>query len=181
MKMKYQNNILQKTNKRGDIMSLIVVVVIIFVFAIIGVVFTKVFKDSIEELNKTPEFQDSSNIQHAFNTASEGTKYLDYAFIFLFFALSIGLIISSIYIKTHPAFFVVFLIGWLIAIVLAAVFANVYVEVTNQTELQETSSLFKYTTNMIQILPMLIFVVGLIVAVILYGKAKNPSQGDIAV
>ena len=143
------------------------------VVALFGIVFTKAFKDVSTELSEQPSINQSARAVNALEKASKGTKYLDYLFLFLFIGMTLGLIISSLFIKVHPAFFVLFLIGWFVVVALSAIFANIYTEVTNQSELAPTAATFSYTNMLMPKLPWLMFVVGLITIIVIYGKARS--------
>lgn len=160
-------------NKRGDIPSLIIsLIVILFAVGIGGMLFAKVFTAVTSEMKVMPEF--SNNTRDTI-TAVEGKTipFLDYLFFFSFVAITIGLIISSIYIDVHPALTVIFIIALIIAVVLAGIFANAFVEVGEDSEVVSTYNQFTLTKIIITNMPLLVFIVGLIVVIILYGKGRG--------
>jgi hypothetical protein len=164
------------TNKKGDATSLIIsLIIVVFVLALISIPFSKIFIEVLDQLEEQPEFSNNS-ISTMQNVEDKTIPFLDYLIMFSFVSIMIGLIISSIYIDTHPALFVVFIVVLIFAITLSGVFANVINEVGSDPQLSSTYDQFTYTGLMIEHFPILIFVVGLIVAIVLYGKSKSGGQ-----
>lgn len=162
-------------DKKGDAISLIIsLVIIIFVLIIISLFFSKFFLAVVSEMKTQDHFQNNTAAQESFTAVEQKTiPFLDYLIMFSFISIIIGLIISSIYIDTHPAFFVVFIIILIFAIILAGIFSNVMNEIGSTSELSSTYSQFKFTSLIINHFPLMIFVVGMIVAIVLYGKSRG--------
>lgn len=159
-------------NKKADIPSLIIsLIVILFAVGIGGILFAKVFIMVTSELKVMPQFSNKT-ISTITTVESKTIPLLDYLFFFSFIAITLGLIISSIYIDVHPALIIIFLIALVIAIVLAGIFTNAFVQVGEDTEIISTYNQFTLTKVIITHLPLLVFVVGLIVVIVLYGKGK---------
>jgi hypothetical protein len=159
--------------KSADIPSLIIsLIVILFAVGIGGILFAKVFLAVTSEMKAMPEFSNTTteNIEYV---EAKTIPFLDYLFFFSFVAITIGLIISSIYIDVHPALMVIFIIALVVAVVLAGIFANAFVEIGEETEILSTYNQFVLTQIIITHLPLLVFVVGLVVIIILYGKSRG--------
>jgi hypothetical protein len=160
-------------NKKADIPSLIIgLIVILFVVGIGGILFSKVFLLVTEEMKTNPEFKNIT-IENIEYVEGKTIPFFDYLFFFSFVAISIGLIISSIYIDVHPALLIIFLISLIIVIVLAGIFANVFVEIGEEPEIISTYNQFTLTKIIITHFPLLIFVIGLIVVIVLFGKGRG--------
>ena len=150
--------------------SLIVsLIVIIFAIGIGGLLFSKVFIDTSNTMQNMPQFSNRT-IQNLEFVEGKTIPFLDYLFFFSFIATAIGLILSSIFINTHPAFTIIFIIGLVIAVVLAGIFANVYMQIGENPELASTYDQFTLTKALMNHFPLIVFVVGLIVIIVLYGK-----------
>lgn len=162
-------------NKKGDLPSILIsLIVILFVIGFISIVFSKIFLDALGELKEQPEF--SNNTIDTITSVEEKTiPFLDYLFFFSFIAISIGLIISSVYIDTHPAIAIIFIISLIIAVVIGGIFANAFVEIGEQSELATTYNSFTLTKVLINHFPLLIFIIGLIVTIILFSKRGGSS------
>ena len=166
-------------NKRGDFQSMMIMIAVVIALAIGAIIFSKVF------LMVTGELKNSDTIDFDNDTISiiEGVEtktipLLDFFIFFSLVALMIGLIISSIYIDVHPAITIIFVVVLIVGIFLAGVFSNVFYDVTNEPELVDTAAQFTMTNLILgEHFPIIIFVIGIIVIVILYGKSKGQSQG----
>jgi len=149
---------MKKMNKKGDASSLIIsLVVILFVIGIVSLLFSKVFTETSDALQSNPQFSNRT-IQNLEMVESKTIPFLDYLFFFSFIAISLGLIISSIVL--------------VVAIILAGLFANIYTDIGENSELSSTYDQFTLTKALMNHFPLIVFVIGLIVTIILYGKTK---------
>jgi len=167
-------------NKKGDIQSIIIAIVIVFIGVIIVIIFSKGLLEMVDELQSEPEFANNTNAMTALNVVEDNTIYwFDFAIFFILISLILGLIISSLFIDTHPALAIIFFIVLIIAVFLAGQFSNIYAEITQDSEIAATAEQFT-KTNLImgEHFPVIIFVVGIIVILILYGKSKRGGLGS---
>jgi hypothetical protein len=162
-------------NKRGDIPSLIIGLVVIgFVIAVIALISGKFIPELTSALKSNDMIaanNDSVAVLDKIETSS--IPWLDYFFFFTFIATLIGLIISSLFIDTHPAFMIIFVILFVIAIIFGGIFANTYNSIGESTPLSATYAQFTKTQLIMSNLPLILFVSGLLVIIILYGKSKG--------
>lgn len=163
--------------KKGDMPSLIIgLIIILFAVGVSAILFSKIFLSVTEELKKQPEF--SNNTKETIESVETKTvPFLDYLFFFSFVAILIGLIISSIYIDVHPALTIIFVIILIVAIILAGIFANAFVEIGEEDEIAGTYNQFKLTKSIVNNLPLIILISGIIVILILYGKSRSYGMG----
>lgn len=161
-----------KMNKKGDFQSLIIMIAIVFILALAVIIFSKVFLLFTSELKDTGEFSNRS-IEKIEIVEDNTIPLLDFFIFFTLISLMIGLIISSIYIDTHPALTIIFLIAIIIAVFIAGQLANVYTDIVGHSELASTASEFVYTDALFSNFAMVILVVGIIIAIILFGKTRK--------
>lgn len=163
-------------NKRGDITTIVIAIAVIFGLALGSIFFSHIFLDILGELKTMDGF--SNNTLDTITTVEDKTiPLLDFFIFFVLFAVSIGLIIASIYIDVHPALIVVFIIALIVAILLAGQFANVFEEVTSQSTISATADSFSMTNIVLgSYFPLIILVIGIIVIIILYGKSRNVGE-----
>ncbi|MHA1873344.1 MAG: hypothetical protein ACTSVB_04450 [Candidatus Heimdallarchaeaceae archaeon] len=165
-------------NKKGDFASIVIALVIIFVFAVTSIVFSHAFLKAVSNL-KMQEGLSNSSISVIETVEDRTIPLLDYAVFFIMIALFIGLIISSIYVRVHPAWLVAFLIALIIVIVLAGQFTNIFDAISSNDELSSTASNFTLTnlimkkTGGVPVLPTIFLVLGVIIVVVLYGKSRS--------
>lgn len=164
-------------NKKADLPSLLIIgVVIFFGFSIIAVFFAHVFNDAINELKDSGQFSNNT-VQIMDKVQTQTIPLLDFMMMFMFFASIIGLIISSVFIRTSPVIMGVFIILLIIVIILAAQFSNIYDDIRQTEEISSTASQFSKTNIILgQYFPLLIFFAGIIVIVILYSKSRYPGE-----
>lgn len=163
--------------KKGDMPSILVGITVLFVIALSVIFFSHAFVNVLEEMSNQSRINESNETLEIISQVKVKTiPYLDYFFFFSFFAIIIGLIVSAVYIDVNPVFFIVFLIMFIIAIVLGGLYANTFAEVIAEEEIAGTANRFTLTTTIMNIYPVLIFAVGLIVIVILYGKSRRGGE-----
>jgi hypothetical protein len=160
-------------NKRGDLSSLIILVVIIFGLAIGAVLGGHILLSIFGEFRNQPEFQNTTAGDTVEDVEGKTIGYLDFFIFFLLIAMIIGIIVSATMIDTHPVILIVFIVGMFITIFLAGILANVYYDVTTEEALLTTSSQFSMTNLILgSHFPIIMFVVAIITIIILYGKSK---------
>lgn len=172
---KLQLRKLQK-DKKGDFTSLVVMITIVFGLALALIIFSKVFLTITDQLKDTDKFSDRTIA--SIETVEDSTiPLLDFFIFFSLISLMIGLIISSIYIDTHPAFTVIFLIALIVAVFISGQLANIYSEVTGDALLTSTAEQFAYTNLILgEHFPMIILVLGIIIVIVLFGKSKRVGE-----
>lgn len=164
-----------KMNKKADFTSLVIGIAIVFGLALALIIFSRVFLAVTEELKGTGRFSDRTT--ETIETVEDNTiPLLDFFIFFSLIALMIGLIISSIYIDTHPALTIIFLIALIVAVFIAGQLANVYTEVVEDSAIASTAAEFEYTNLIFQNFPLVIFVLGIIIVIVLYGKSRKVSE-----
>lgn len=167
------NKLLHK-NKKGDIQSIIILITIVFAIAIGGIAFSKVFITITDEMVQTPEIATHNNtVQTIQEVQGKTIPLMDFFIFFSLISLMIGIIISAIYVDTTPALLIIFIVAFIVAIFLGGMFANVFDEFTSDSVISDIAQEFTMTNLILgSHFPIIIFVLGVIVVVILYGKSK---------
>ena len=163
-------------NNRGDMSSLVIMIAIVFALALALIIFSKVFLAVTSELKDTGVFSNRSIT--SIETVEDNTiPLLDFFIFFSLVSLMIGLIISSIYIDTHPAMTVIFFIALIIAVFISGQLANIYGELAGNAELSSTADQFTYTSLILgEHFPMIVLVLGIIIVIVLFGKSRRVSD-----
>jgi hypothetical protein len=164
-----------KKNKRGDISSLIIgLVVLIFAIGLISVMFSKFFLELTDIIKQEESIANNTNAMETISVVEENTiPWLDTFFLFCFVSTIIGIIVSSIYIDVHPALMIIFIIILLVAVVFAGIFSNVFGEIGEEDSVVDTYNEFVAMKAIMSNLPLILFVTGIIVVFILYGKGRG--------
>ena len=165
-------------NKKADMASIFVYgFLILFGLAIGGMIMSKMITDVTDNLS-TVEDLSNDTAQVAITKAHDRAPvYLDYLFLIAFVAGVLGLVISSIFVDSHPAFFVAFFVMLVIGGILGNIFSNIVTEVGESTSLSSTWSNFTFTSWIMNNFVFIIIVVSIIVAIILYNKWQGGSAG----
>lgn len=163
--------------KRGAIFQIMFLMIIIFITAIVGLLFyTLSF-----EITKT---YDQSGIFDNTPIAKEKNLYMqsvaryttDETVLFLFIAMIIALIIAAAKTKFSPLVIFLFILVLLIAILNASGMVNIYQGLATSPVLSETSGHLTFTNIIFgKYLPLIICVLGALIMIIMYSK----SGGDI--
>lgn len=104
-------------------------------------------------------------------------RVFDTLALFLVFGIGIAAIISGFYVRSHPAFFIVAIILQLIVVMLSSVFSNIYMSIATHPDVATAANEFPMILLIFQNLPLIILVMGFVVAVIIYGKSASTPFG----
>lgn len=163
-------------NRRGDVISLIIsLVVIFFVIALVAVIISKPLKQTLSTFSQIEGMPESA-VEATNFVEAQTIPWLDYLILFSFIAISIGLIISSIYLNVPSAFTIILIILMLVAVVLSGVFSNVMAEVGANSDIVDTYNQFTFTKAIFTSFPIMVFIIGLIVILVL---GRNKSEGGV--
>jgi len=165
-------------SKRGDIKIVFIIIVLIFMGAIVSVIFHYVFNKMSplvgEKLEDVPmglgiNVTGSGGV---LGRAERATNALDYVFIFIFAGSLFGIIVTSFLVRTHPVFFVAYFIIAAIAILVAVPLSNAYEEFEQVSTLSETFTHFRMTSHAMRNLPLYTMITIVISIVVIYAKRQ---------
>ena len=106
--------------------------------------------------------------QDILNTADTIFTMYDYAFVVMITSAGIGIVISSMFIKTHPVFFILSLLLLIIIIPIAAIFSNVFNYTAINKELISSANSYPMMLLIMNNLPLIIAIFGILVMAGLY-------------
>jgi ammonia channel protein AmtB len=163
--------------KKGDIFQILIVLIIIFALALIGfltlTITTRVntFWDDSGLLNETAVGTEAINKMQ--DTAPKTT---DYAILFLFIGMNIGIIISAVRTNFSPVTIILFIFLTFISIMIAAGMVNMYQGLAQSPSVSDIGESLTFTNFLFsKYLPLIICVVSALVMLLMWGK----SGGDI--
>lgn len=123
-------------NNRGSIFDVVLIVIVVFLFAVgglLGLYVLTEFNDKLETVadgkyNNTQALNTSKDVADVFNV-------MDNSFPLLFIGANLAVLFLSFMVKSHP-FFLIFMILMLAGMVfIAAIFSNTYYELSHSTHL----------------------------------------------
>ncbi len=163
---------LRKTEKRGQIQQiaffLVLVFTIIFTLLISKYILVQ-FNDALEEddLHTTESRQALVDMDVAFPT-------FDNMILFVLVVLSIGLIVTSFFIPTHPIFMVINIFGIFFLAFLGMLLSNLYKDIIDEsTELASVYSTFPKLNFAMNQLPWIAVILVFIVTIVQYSKFRE--------
>ena len=159
-------------NKKGSIVDLVMIGILLFFFAIfvlIGLKVTNEFKTQLPSI----EGVDSTTSGYINSTATNFTNVIDKSFFFFAMFLAIVTLILASLVRVHPIFIIFYFIGLILIIFLCGIFSNVYTDMANSTQLQSTANDLPLITFMMTWLPMFVGTFGIILMIIMYKLWQN--------
>ena len=161
-------------SKKGQLTDLLLLPIIIFVTAVSLFFIYFVWQNIQGELSTN--LQDDNPDAPAFlEKVSGGLSLFDNLFPLFLVGNIIFLVISAFFIRSYPFFFIIAIIFFVIAIFISIVIANVHQEiVVYNDEFQEYTSEWDTSSWIINRMPIIVVVVGVIVAIALFSKPSTP-------
>jgi len=150
-----------------DIITVLVVVLTLAVSAILGGFILSKFQ-STGVFNSSPQAQQIIN-----QNANVFPSLFDSIIGFSIIGLSLVVILSAFYIQSQPAFFVGGVIFLIILVVLSSFLGNAYYKFASSTVLNSYANNFPITYWLFENLPLISLVIGIILAVVMYGKTSS--------
>lgn len=103
----------------------------------------------------------------------------DYGVLLLAVGASLFSIISAYYVRSHPIFFIFSMIMLSIVIMFSAVVTNVLYAFVTATPIVVIANSFPYSVILITNLPLFSLIVGILIAIAMYGKSDDQPGGGI--
>ena len=164
-------------SKKGSILDIIYIAVIIFGLAIAGV-FVKLITDKMNDtippqLNNTNEA--AAGVTSQVFTGFSGM--IDWITFAIFIGMMIALVITSFMFDSHPVFFFIFLFLSIFIFLLSAIFSNVYQTMEANPELNSTIASMPKQTFILNYYPYILLVTIALSVIIIYGKSRVQRGG----
>ncbi len=160
-------------NKKGSIMDLFLLIIIAFITIVLFAVFIFGMGIITDKITTVPQTDFSLvNISEAgqatFGNLNDAIQFLTVIAFTIIIGLSLSILVSNIFIRSHPFFYVLYVIIVIIAIVFSAIVSNAYEELLTGTELSATFQLFTGANFIMANLPVWITVIGIFGAIFLF-------------
>ena len=165
-----------RRNKKGSLQDVIMIGAILLFFGIILLIGSKVtgeWNDAIQLRTDIP-----ANAKTATQTLSDHYGgAMDYGFLLLAVGLGIATLILAALVRIHPVFIPLFFIGLVMVVVLAAVMSNIYQEMAEQTELTTYADELVFTSHILEFLPLIVGVFGILLMIVMYKLWSVGNEG----
>ena len=164
-------------NKKGDAMSILIFLAVMFVSIVSLIFLTKVFQGVTTTLKSAEIIQENAKAMEKITQVETGfVPWMGGGLVFIFFGSIFGIIVSSFFIDTHPGFFIFFLIITIVAIVLAGIFANIITEIGEMSDLSAVWAQYPGIQVIVNNLPLIVLITSAIVGIILFSKSGGSNS-----
>lgn len=163
--------------KKGDVFQILIVLIIIFALSLVGflalTISTRVntFWDESGLLNET-----ATGTQAIDTLQDTAPKTTDYAILFAFIGMNIGVVIAAVRTKFSATTIILFIFLTMISIMISAGLVNMYQGLATTPSVSDIGESLTFTNFLFsKYLPLIICVLSAFVMLIMYGK----QGGDI--
>jgi flagellar biosynthesis protein FlhB len=165
-----KNGFFRGSKKGNAVVDTILVIVFLFGFAIFSVTGYVIYSNIQSDLVTSVDNQEAKDLANDLNT--NYPLWFDGAFIMAFVLLWLFVLGASLFVDTHPMFFVLAILMFVFVIVVAAVLSNSFEEIGDEQEYQAIQSDFAKTfyimDHLVEFTMAIIFSIG----GVLYGKSR---------
>lgn len=157
-----------RNNKKGSIVDILFLALVLAVFAIVVLVGLKIATEIRDRINLDTEIFNTQSIDSANLLVTKYENTMDNTF--LFFAIFMGLVslILAALVRIHPIFIPLYLIGLIIVIFMSGIFSNIYQEIASNPSLSETAASLTFIHHLMVALPIIVGVFGTLLMIITY-------------
>lgn len=156
-------------NKKGSIQDLITIGIILVAFAMAILIMYKISSEILDEFESDDRVSSNANAISSYTQInSMYPNVIDNSFLFLAIGLGIVALMLAMMVRVHPVFIVFFIIVLVIIIFVSGVLSNIYLEMANTAELNSVAAELTYTTHIIGKLPIIIGILGFLLAAVMY-------------
>jgi hypothetical protein len=154
--------------------DILVALLILFVFAISSILGFVVYERFV--IAASPVL-DQPTAQAILTTGETMVLAFDFAFLLLFLGLVMLLVLSAIFIRTHPAFFFISIMLLGLYIVIAAPLANSYIEFSEADAISAAVTNFPIIDFVMNNMPLFTLFMGAVFILALYAKGGSIDAG----
>jgi len=168
-----RRNLILSGNKKGNVaIDLIVIIIILFTMVISTIIGYTLYEGIYPDLiNQSTGNAEAIKVTEDIHT--NYPAYMDGAFLLAFVLLYIFVLVSSWALNTHPLFFIFTIILLTFVLVFGAIISNSFEEIVGEGDFGMVSVNFPYSSFILNNLVETILVIGVSVALVLYGKSAT--------
>jgi len=167
--------------KKGDLPDMLIFLITIFVFAIGLMIMAFVIPEVSDGLNTAGLNGTSGGATSIDNLTELGVNGMQKGFLFLFFGLIMGLMITSFMVRSHPIFIFLYIIFLGLTAFIGTFIGNAFEQVATSPALASTAASQGLITVIMQNIVMITVIVGALSMIIIFAKFRGgPSGGGSA-
>lgn len=176
--------LISKKNKKGSFVDLFIFIIFAFILVVvIGFVLYifDVAEDGLHDAMDDMTFGDGTTntsdvIDVSVGATTTSLTALYWLSVLIIFGMILGIFIGSYMVTTKPVFFVPYLFIWIIAIIVAVPISNTYETLSATPELASTYAKFVGSNFILNHLPMIVAIVGLVGAIIMFTRMGRKEE-----
>lgn len=169
--------LLQSNNKKGSIQDVFLIAIMLFIFAVFFV-FVFIIQSKIDTA-MSPAFENVS-VGSSIGITTISTVFstgLNFMYLSIFFALLIGTLIMAYMTPTNPIFYLLAIILFIGLMIVSVVLSNTWQTIAGaNTDTVDAVSHLSFANYLLNNLPIVMLVVGLLIAIVLFAR-NNSSPG----
>ena len=163
--------------KKGLATGIIALVLFMFVFALMSLLALTLWDNFEAGINSIDNSTIDQTVKDQIHTLRSKLLWGDTLFVFMFIALLISYLISSVTIPTdNPEYLFVFMILLILTCVVAMIISNSWAYMIAQPDFVTAATELPFTTYFIKYYPIFTFLIGVIGAAIFYGRRNKESS-----
>jgi hypothetical protein len=166
-----------KLNKKGSIQDLVFVGIIVLFFAVVVLIGFKVVSEFNSEIQSNSAIAQFDTGSHARAASTELTGHytgvIDNTFLFFAIGLALATLMLAVMVRIHPIFIPFYFIGLVLIIFFSGIFSNIYQEMAATTQLATQADQLIFISNILEFLPFIVGIFGIILMVIMYKTWKD--------
>lgn len=160
-------------NKRKGqtILDMIIVIIILFAFALTIVFSNYILDDVNDDIQADPDIAvEAKSDLNNFNT--NFPQFMDNAFVLFLALMWVALIVTSFLVDTHPIFFILTVVLLVFVFIIGMIISNTYQDIAADEDITTSANQFPQMTWVFENFLLIIISMGMTSALALYAKAK---------
>ena len=158
---------LRKRNKRGSLLDIMFIMIVILVFAVIILITFKITSSINDMVADIPGITaEATASTQAITDHYSGV--VDNSFLLLTMGLGIASLALAALVRVHPIFIPIFIIALIGLIFISGIVSNIYQEMAEETTLQTEADQLTFISLILNILPMVVGVFGTLMMIVMY-------------
>ena len=162
----------------GDIFVILIILVVVIFSSILAFYILSKFDTAMKDV-----WSDQNVSQDVIDKGGEAFGVLDKSMLILVGGLFAGLVISGFYVRTHPAYFVMFLLGFAMLLLVTPTISNLLVAFEETETISDEINMtekFPFTQYVSRNLPLIAALSGILFMIILFGKPIIDRYGGVS-
>ena len=170
----------KRINKKGSILDVFRIGVMLLVFAVGILMSYKVMDEVNSKFQNNPTLDKMVGANDSKDAMNKVTSYfpgvIDNSFLFLTIGLVIVALILAMLVRVHPVFFVFYFVFMVFFVFLSGIFSNIYQGMADTATMSEVAANLTFTSHILEFLPFIVGIVGFLIALVMY-KTYESGQG----